>query len=201
MNKMISLCAPLLLGSVFLASCTSSAITSTTPASDIAVNGQANASPANSSLTKVLEDDEAFGTGEATKGAKKNVELSKALERMLSDLKKAVNESVSNGDISQIDEDGYYLVKQGDSLSKIIERVISKTDINGDFLKKAFVAANPKAFKRANPNWLYANSKLRLPTEKDFRKLVFKRGNKNSGKNNQTTDPYEDWIQYPMVDP
>ena len=119
---------------------------------------------------------------------------------MLSDLKKAVDESVSTGDISQIDENGYYLVKRGDSLSRIIERVIAKTNINGDFLKQAFVAANPKAFKRANPNWLYANSKLRLPSEKDFRKLVFKPKSNNS-ETKDTTDPYKDWIQYPLVVP
>ena len=133
-------------------------------------------------------------------GAEKNEELSRALERMLSDLKKAVDESVSTGDISQIDENGYYLVKRGDSLSRIIERVIAKTNINGDFLKQAFVAANPKAFKRANPNWLYANSKLRLPSEKDFRKLVFKPKSNNS-ETKDTTDPYKDWIQYPLVVP
>ena len=133
-------------------------------------------------------------------GAEKNEELSRALERMLSDLKKSVDESVSTGDISQIDENGYYLVKRGDSLSRIIERVIAKTNINGDFLKQAFVAANPKAFKRANPNWLYANSKLRLPSEKDFRKLVFKPKSNNS-ETNDTTDPYKDWIQYPLVVP
>ena len=133
-------------------------------------------------------------------GAEKNEELSRALERMLSDLKKSVDESVSTGDISQIDENGYYLVKRGDSLSRIIERVIAKTNINGDFLKQAFVAANPKAFKRANPNWLYANSKLRLPSEKDFRKLVFKPKSNNS-ETKDTTDPYKDWIQYPLVVP
>ena len=133
-------------------------------------------------------------------GAEKNEELSRALERMLSDLKKSVDESVYTGDISQIDENGYYLVKRGDSLSRIIERVIAKTNINGDFLKQAFVAANPKAFKRANPNWLYANSKLRLPSEKDFRKLVFKPKSNNS-ETKDTTDPYKDWIQYPLVVP
>ena len=196
----------LLLIVVFLVSCSSNAILSTSLSSDVAVDDQAdvsptNVSPTNTSLTKVLERSEVFGVAEGMAGSNKNDELSLALERMLSDLKKAVDESVSTGDISQIDEDGYYLVKRGDSLSRIIERVIAKTNINGEFLKKAFVAANPKAFKRANPNWLYANSKLRLPLEKDFRKLVFKRENKNSEKNDEMTDPYKDWIQYPWVVP
>jgi len=206
MNRVIILGSALLLIVVFLVSCSSNAIMSTSLSSDVAVDDQADVSPTkvsptNTSLTKVLERSEVFGVAEGMEDSNKNDELSHALERMLSDLKKAVDESVSTGDISQIDEDGYYLVKRGDSLSRIIERVIAKTNINGEFLKKAFVAANPKAFKRANPNWLYANSKLRLPLEKDFRKLVFKRGNKNSEKNDESADPYKDWIQYPWVDP
>jgi hypothetical protein len=206
MNRVIILGSSLLLIVVFLVSCSSNAILSTSLASDVAVDDQAdvsptNVSPTNTSLTKVLERSEVFGVAEGMADSNKDDELSLALERMLSDLKKAVDESVSTGDISQIDEDGYYLVKRGDSLSRIIERVIAKTNINGEFLKKAFVAANPKAFKRANPNWLYANSKLRLPLEKDFRKLVFKRENKNSEKNDEMTAPYKDWIQYPWVVP
>ena len=207
MNRVIILGSALLLIVVFLVSCSSNAIMSTSLSSDVAVDDQADVSPTkvsptNTSLTKVLERSEVFGGAKGgMEDSNNNDELSHALERMLSDLKKAVDESVSTGDISQIDEDGYYLVKRGDSLSRIIERVIAKTNINGEFLKKAFVAANPKAFKRANPNWLYANSKLRLPLEKDFRKLVFKRGNKNSEKNDESTDPYKDWIQYPWVDP
>ena len=206
MNRVIILGSSILLIVVFLVSCSSNAILSTSLASDVAVDDQAdvsptNVSPTNTSLTKVLERSEVFGVAEGMADSNKDDELSLALERMLSDLKKAVDESVSTGDISQIDEDGYYLVKRGDSLSRIIERVIAKTNINGEFLKKAFVAANPKAFKRANPNWLYANSKLRLPLEKDFRKLVFKRENKNSEKNDEMTAPYKDWIQYPWVVP
>lgn len=207
MNRVIILGSALLLIVVFLVSCSSNAIMSTSLTSDVVVDDQADVSPTkvsptNTSLTKVLERSEVFGVAKGgMEDSNNNDELSHALERMLSDLKKAVDESVSTGDISQIDEDGYYLVKRGDSLSRIIERVIAKTNINGEFLKKAFVAANPKAFKRANPNWLYANSKLRLPLEKDFRKLVFKRGNKNSEKNDESTDPYKDWIQYPWVDP
>ena len=206
MNRVIILGSALLLIVVFLVSCSSNAIMSTSLTSDVVVDDQADVSPTkvsptNTSLTKVLERSEVFGVAEGMEDSNKNDELSHALERMLSDLKKAVDESVSTGDISQIDEDGYYLVKRGDSLSRIIERVIAKTNINGEFLKKAFVAANPKAFKRANPNWLYANSKLRLPLEKDFRKLVFKRGNKNSEKNDESADPYKDWIQYPWVVP
>lgn len=200
MNKVIIWGVSVLLTVVFLEGCASNAVTPTSTASDVAVVDKADVGPANANLTKVLEGTDAFGNEKGMMGADKNDELSRALERMLSDLKKAVDESVSTGDISQIDENGYYLVKRGDSLSRIIERVIAKTNINGDFLKQAFVAANPKAFKRANPNWLYANSKLRLPSEKDFRKLVFKPKSNNS-ETNDMTDPYKDWIQYPLVVP
>ena len=200
MNKVIIWGVSVLLTVVFLEGCASNAVTPTSTASDVAVVDKADVGPANANLTKVLEGTDAFGNEKGMMGADKNDELSRALERMLSDLKKAVDESVSTGDISQIDENGYYLVKRGDSLSRIIERVIAKTNINGDFLKQAFVAANPKAFKRANPNWLYANSKLRLPSEKDFRKLVFKPKSNNS-EAKDTTDPYKDWIQYPLVVP
>ena len=140
MNRVIILGSALLLIVVFLVSCSSNAIMSTSLSSDVVVDDQAyvsptTVSPTNTSLTKVLERSEVFGVAKGgMEGPNNNDELSHALERMLSDLKKAVDESVSTGDISQIDEDGYYLVKRGDSLSRIIERVIAKTYITGEFL-------------------------------------------------------------------
>ena len=69
---------------------------------------------------------------------------------------------------------GSYRVQPGDTLDIIINKVMPETSVRGEFLKKAFVRANPHAFRRSNPNWLYAGVKLKIPTAEDFRKVVFK---------------------------
>ena len=77
-----------------------------------------------------------------------------------------------------------YRVKPGDTLDIIINKVMPETSVRGDFLKKAFVRANPHAFRRSNPNWLYAGVKLKIPTADDFRKVVFKQDPNKMQKSN-----------------
>ena len=95
--------------------------------------------------------------------------LEKALSRMLGDLNGQAEQMVKNSDSLVLDADGRYVIKRGDSLSEILEKIANGSNINLNLLKRAFVAANPKAFKRSNPNWMYANARPRFPEEKDFR--------------------------------
>ena len=125
--------------------------------------------------------------------------LEKALSRMLGDLKGQAEQIAKNSDSLLLDTDGRYVIKRGDSLSEILEKIAKGSNINLNLLKRAFVAANPKAFKRSNPNWMYANAKLRFPEEKDFRKILFRNENNENVEDTETElkDPYSDWIRFP----
>ena len=122
--------------------------------------------------------------------------LEKALSRMLGDLKGQAEQIAKDSDSLILDADGRYVIKRGDSLSEILEKIAKGSNINLNLLKRAFVAANPKAFKRSNPNWMYANARLRFPEEKDFRKILFRNVNVGETKT-ELEDPYSDWIRFP----
>ena len=122
--------------------------------------------------------------------------LEKALSRMLGDLKGQAEQIAKDTDSLILDADGRYVIKRGDSLSEILEKIANGSNINLNLLKRAFVAANPKAFKRANPNWMYANARLRFPEEKDFRKILFRNLNQQETKT-EVEDPYSNWIRFP----
>ena len=122
--------------------------------------------------------------------------LEKALSRMLGDLKGQAEQIAKDSDALILDADGRYVIKRGDSLSEILEKIANGSNINLNLLKRAFVTANPKAFKRANPNWMYANARLRFPEEKDFRKILFRNVNQQETKT-EVEDPYSNWIRFP----
>ena len=122
--------------------------------------------------------------------------LEKALSRMLGDLKGQAEQIAKDSDALILDADGRYVIKRGDSLSEILEKIANGSNINLNLLKRAFVTANPKAFKRANPNWMYANARLRFPEEKDFRKILFRNVNQQEIKT-EVEDPYSNWIRFP----
>ena len=122
--------------------------------------------------------------------------LEKALARMLGDLKGQAEQIAKDSDVLILDPDGRYVIKRGDSLSEILEKIANGSNINLNLLKRAFVTANPKAFKRANPNWMYANARLRFPEEKDFRKILFRDVNQQETKT-EVEDPYSNWIRFP----
>ncbi len=122
--------------------------------------------------------------------------LEKALSRMLGDLKGQAEQIAKNSDSLVLAADGRYVIKRGDSLSEILEKIANGSNINLNLLRRAFVAANPRAFKRSNPNWMYANAKLRFPEEKDFRKILFRNVSQRETKT-EVEDPYSNWIRFP----
>ena len=69
---------------------------------------------------------------------------------------------------------GTYVTKRGDTLNQIIQSQVSGLPLKMNILRLAIVNANPHAFKRSNPNWMYAGKRLKLPSVDDIRSVVFK---------------------------
>ena len=123
--------------------------------------------------------------------ALKQSELDSALRRLVKDLEQAMR-NASEGVASN--NDGTYLIKRGDHLDKIIRTTVGNYPFKRDILRKAFVQANPKVFRRSNPNWMYANKTMRIPQVEDIKKVIFKdqpRQKLSSG------NPYDGWVRYP----
>lgn len=87
---------------------------------------------------------------------------------------------------------GQYEVRPGDTLDSLIQRSFSGSGIRRDFLRQAFVAANPRAFRNGNPNWMLAGVSLRIPTQQDLLKVVFEDPAQFDRRTSQ-----RDWIRYP----
>ncbi len=83
-----------------------------------------------------------------------------------------------------------YSVRRGDTLDAIIRQSFNTSKIRKPIIRQAFVKANPSAFRRGNPNWMYAGKVLTMPEVKDFQKAIFVDGAPAaSGK--------RDWVRYP----
>ena len=177
---------------LWLTSCSS--IPSGTQVGESDING---ATGSDGSLEEVLKETGFIKDEQSEPVAQFDQEaLEKALSRMLGDLKGQAEQIAKESDSLILDTDGRYVIKRGDSLSEILEKIANGSNINLNLLKRAFVAANPKAFKRANPNWMYANARLRFPEEKDFRKILFRNVNQQETKT-EVEDPYSNWIRFP----
>lgn len=59
--------------------------------------------------------------------------------------------------------DGKWMVRPGDSLSKIVRQIAPDSSIDRNSLMQRIVAANPRAFKDANPNLMLAGVSLTIP--------------------------------------
>ena len=83
-----------------------------------------------------------------------------------------------------------YNVRRGDTLDAIIRQSFNTSKIRKPIIRQAFVKANPSAFRRGNPNWMYAGKVRTMPERKDFQKAIFVDGAPAaSGK--------RDWVRYP----
>jgi len=90
----------------------------------------------------------------------------------------------------------YYDVRSGDTLDGIIQGQLDNSPVHTDILRQAIVLANPHAFRRNNPHWLYANRQLKLPEEADIHRAVFKRSTLQSETVNRARKK-SDWVRYP----
>ena len=66
--------------------------------------------------------------------------------------------------------------------------------ISSEILKMSIVKSNRHAFKRNNPNWMYAGKIIKFPTVADLKKLLFK--NRGNDKRLSTSNP-DNWVQFP----
>ena len=76
----------------------------------------------------------------------------------------------------------------------ILLRMLPNMPVKKAILRQALVKANPHAFKRSNPNWMYAGKRLRLPTADDIHNVVFV---KQSSKNKSKPNGRLSWVRYP----
>ena len=65
-----------------------------------------------------------------------------------------------------------HLVQPNETLSNIMNKYYRNSGLNREFLTLAIVQANPKAFVRQNPNYLFAGRKLRLPSVNEIQSMM-----------------------------
>ena len=78
-----------------------------------------------------------------------------------------------------------HLVKEGDSLSGIINKYYKNSGLNMRIVEISIIEMNKKAFVRNNPNYLFAGTKLRIPSINEMMNLVKSTGTRNNHKVNQ----------------
>lgn len=74
----------------------------------------------------------------------------------------------------------FYEVKEGDSLSAIINKFYSRTGLNKKIIEVSIIQINKKAFVRENPHYLYAGKKIKIPSINEMMNLV--KNSSGSGK-------------------
>ena len=113
----------------------------------------------------------------------------RALARLMKDVQLLQPQMMKNQS-----KDGYYRTQPGDTVDMILQRMLPNMPVKKTILRQALVQANPHAFKRNNPNWMYAGKRLRLPGADDIHNVVFvKKVNKVELKANER----KTWVSYP----
>ena len=71
-------------------------------------------------------------------------------------------------------------VKDGESLSTILQKYYGKTGLNMKIIEISIIEINKHAFVRENPHFLYAGKILKIPSVSEIMNLVRKTPDKNS---------------------
>jgi Tfp pilus assembly protein FimV len=95
----------------------------------------------------------------------------------------------------QIVTNSTHRVRRGETLDMVIRKVVPNTAIQPRILRQAFVRANPHAFRRGNPNWLYAGAVLQVPDIEHLRQVIFKNSPNRLKKN--ISDEKAGWVRFP----
>ena len=95
----------------------------------------------------------------------------------------------------QIVTNGTHRVRRGETLNMVIRKVVPNSAIQPRILRQAFVRANPHAFRRGNPNWLYAGAVLQIPDIEHLRQVIFKNSPNRLKKN--ISDEKAGWVRFP----
>jgi len=90
---------------------------------------------------------------------------------------------------------GTYQVRRGETLDMVIRKVAPNSPLQRSLLRQAFVKVNPHAFRRNNPNWMYAGAVLKVPDIDDLRRVIFKDSPGSLKKN--VSDEKAGWVRFP----
>jgi Tfp pilus assembly protein FimV len=90
---------------------------------------------------------------------------------------------------------GTHQVRRGETLDMVIRKVAPNSPLQRSLLRQAFVKANPHAFRRNNPNWMYAGVILKVPDIDDLRRVIFKDSPGSLKKN--VSDEKAGWVRFP----
>jgi Tfp pilus assembly protein FimV len=139
-----------------------------------------------------------------------DMSVDQAVSRLLKDietevevLKVPVPAKAQSGKRAQVDEsgtttvltNGTHRVRRGETLDMVIRKVAPNSTIQPRVLRQAFVRANPHAFRRGNPNWLYAGAVLQVPDIEHLRQVIFKSSLNRLKKN--ISDEKAGWVRFP----
>ena len=113
----------------------------------------------------------------------------KALAQLMSDVEK-----VELAQKSKEEDPSHYKTKYGDTLDQIIIDYLPNLPVRTEMVKRTIVHANPHAFKRSNPNWMYSGKKIKLPDAEDLKDLIFTDAAQDKMSRGQDRD---DWIRFP----
>ncbi|MEZ7860140.1 MAG: hypothetical protein ACI9BG_000249 [Parasphingorhabdus sp.] len=98
---------------------------------------------------------------------------------------------------SEKSQDGYYMIRRGETLDGIIAKVLPSMPLRKSIIRQAIVLANPHAFKRRNPNWMYADKKIKLPDTKDIHRVIFTQPSNGMAKAKNSRQQRRDWVHFP----
>ncbi len=90
-----------------------------------------------------------------------------------------------------------YKVKKNETLSEIILKNYGAKNFNKDVLTLSIVHFNKHAFVRKNPNFLFADKIIYLPSIEEIRNLIIKRkpNNKVETKNKKHIYYFGGWVE------
>ena len=74
----------------------------------------------------------------------------------------------------------YYKIRKNDSLSGILNKFYGANNLNLNVVKSAVVLKNRHAFVRNNPNFMFANKRLYLPSVNEIKDSIYKNVNKKN---------------------
>jgi hypothetical protein len=119
----------------------------------------------------------------------------RALARLMKDVQGLQPQLTKHKSLSDSQsKDGYYTTRPGDTVDMILLRVMPQMPVKKEIMRQALVKANPHAFKRSNPNWMYAGKRLRLPEVKDIHNVVFI---EQADTKTSRRDAKLSWVKYP----
>ncbi|MDC1357488.1 hypothetical protein N8310_07870 [Pseudomonadota bacterium] len=89
-----------------------------------------------------------------------------------------------------------HIVLKNQTLSDIMLNYYGTKSFNNSMLSLAIVHFNSKAFVRSNPNYLYSDKKLYLPSINEIKNLIIKKNSKNLKNNNNKNENMSSQIYF-----